>query len=99
MATLEELTRGAAVRGILPDGLVTISDVRWIGTAGIALARHRHRWNSSSETIHQSLRRDAYSFSSLIDPLFKQDQDFGTLLATASKAESSRQQRKGGEHE
>lgn len=35
MATLEELTRGAAVRGILPDGLVTISDVRWIGTVAI----------------------------------------------------------------
>jgi hypothetical protein len=35
MATLEELTRGAAVRGILPDGLVTISDVRWIGTVAV----------------------------------------------------------------
>lgn len=31
MTQLEELTRGAAVRGILPDGIVTISDVRWIG--------------------------------------------------------------------
>src|SRR3984957_13140134 len=35
MATLEALTRGAAVKGILPDGLVTISDVRWIGTVAI----------------------------------------------------------------
>ncbi|MCZ7659364.1 MAG: DEAD/DEAH box helicase [Xanthobacteraceae bacterium] len=35
MATLEAITRGAAVRGILPDSLVTISDVRWIGTVAI----------------------------------------------------------------
>src|SRR5260221_3036341 len=35
MAQLEQLTRGAAVRGILPDGIVTISDVRWIGTVAI----------------------------------------------------------------
>lgn len=35
MTTLEEITRGAAVKGILPDGLVTIIDVRWIGTVAI----------------------------------------------------------------
>src|ERR1700693_1132390 len=35
MAVLEEIARGSAVRGILPDGIVTISDVRWIGTVAI----------------------------------------------------------------
>jgi hypothetical protein len=35
MTQLEELTRGAAVRGISPYGLVIISDVRWIGTVAI----------------------------------------------------------------
>src|SRR6202522_960552 len=35
MAALEEITRGAAVKGILPDGLVTINDVRWIGTVAV----------------------------------------------------------------
>jgi superfamily II DNA or RNA helicase len=35
MAKLEEITRGSAVRGILPDGIVTISDVRWIGTIAV----------------------------------------------------------------
>lgn len=35
MATLEQITRGAAVRGILPEALVAISDVRWIGTVAI----------------------------------------------------------------
>ena len=35
MTTLEQITRGAAVKGILPDGIVTISDVRWIGAVAI----------------------------------------------------------------
>ena len=35
MAKLEEITRGAAVKGILPNSLATISDVRWIGTVAI----------------------------------------------------------------
>jgi SNF2 family DNA or RNA helicase len=37
MARLEELTRGATVKGILPDGLVTVVDVKWIGTVAIEL--------------------------------------------------------------
>ncbi len=35
MARLESIRRGAAVRGILLDGLVTIGDVRWLGTVAI----------------------------------------------------------------
>jgi superfamily II DNA or RNA helicase len=37
MAKLEDLTRGAAVRGILPDCLVTVIDVKWYGSAAIEL--------------------------------------------------------------
>jgi hypothetical protein len=37
MARLEELTRGASVRGILPDGLVAVVDVRWHGSAVVEL--------------------------------------------------------------
>ncbi len=35
MSTLENIVRGATVRGILPEGIVTVSDVRWIGTVAI----------------------------------------------------------------
>jgi superfamily II DNA or RNA helicase len=35
MAKLEDITRGSAVSGILPNGIVTVSDVRWIGTVAI----------------------------------------------------------------
>jgi superfamily II DNA or RNA helicase len=37
MAKLEDLKRGAAVRGILPDCLVTVVDVKWYGSAAIEL--------------------------------------------------------------
>ncbi len=37
MAMLEDLTRGAAVKGILPDCLVTVIDVKWYGSAAIEL--------------------------------------------------------------
>ena len=37
MATLEELTRGAVVRGVLPEALVTVVDVQWFGSSAIEL--------------------------------------------------------------
>ncbi len=37
MARLEELTRGATVRGILPDGVVTVVDAKWHGTVAVEL--------------------------------------------------------------
>ena len=37
MAKLEDLTRGAAVKGILPDCLVTVIDVKWYGSAAVEL--------------------------------------------------------------
>jgi SNF2 family DNA or RNA helicase len=37
MARLEEITRGSALRGVLPDTLVTVVDVRWIGTVAVEL--------------------------------------------------------------
>src|SRR3954453_21059392 len=37
MAQLGELTRGAAIRGILPDGLVTVVDVQWYGPDAVEL--------------------------------------------------------------
>ena len=37
MARLEDLTRGASVEGILPDGLVTVVDVSWYGSGAVEL--------------------------------------------------------------
>ena len=37
MARLEELVRGAHVEGILPDGVVTVVDVKWFGSSAVDL--------------------------------------------------------------
>jgi SNF2 family DNA or RNA helicase len=37
MARLEELTRGASIRGILPDCIVTVIDIKWFGSESIEL--------------------------------------------------------------
>ncbi|MBK9166729.1 MAG: DUF3883 domain-containing protein [Bryobacterales bacterium] len=37
MAKLEELRRGAAVKGVLPDCLVAVVDVKWYGSAAVEL--------------------------------------------------------------
>src|SRR5712692_5366577 len=37
MARFEDLTRGAVVKGILPDSLVTVIDVKWYGSAVVEL--------------------------------------------------------------
>src|SRR6266566_5297513 len=37
MARLEQLTRGATVKGILPDALITVVDVQWHGDVAVTL--------------------------------------------------------------
>ncbi len=37
MARLEDLARGSAVRGILPESIVTVVDVQWHGTSAVEL--------------------------------------------------------------
>ncbi|MCL6557500.1 MAG: DEAD/DEAH box helicase family protein, partial [Firmicutes bacterium] len=37
MARLEDLTRGATVRGILPNSIVTVLDVKWYGSSVVEL--------------------------------------------------------------
>ncbi|MCC7106629.1 MAG: RNA helicase, partial [Chloroflexi bacterium] len=37
MATLEDLKRGATVRGVLPNSLVTVVDVQWFGSNVVEL--------------------------------------------------------------
>ena len=35
MTRLEDITRGCSIRGILPEGLATVLDVKWLGTVAI----------------------------------------------------------------
>jgi superfamily II DNA or RNA helicase len=54
MTKLEDITRGSAVRGILPDAIVTINDVRWIGTVAVEVTYK----DSSGRLGNELLYRD-----------------------------------------
>ncbi|WP_338826551.1 helicase-related protein [Neomoorella thermoacetica] len=54
MARLEDLTRGAAVKGILPDCLVTVVDIKWHGNTVVELTYK----DSSGHLGSQLLFRD-----------------------------------------
>jgi SNF2 family DNA or RNA helicase len=54
MAFLEELTRGVSVKGILPDGLVTVVDVVWYGTEAVELTYK----DSAGRLGHELLYRE-----------------------------------------
>ena len=53
MARLEELRRGASVKGILPDGLVSVVDVKWIGTTAVELTYEDSAGRLGSELIYR----------------------------------------------
>ena len=53
MAMLEDLTRGASVRGVLPDSLVTVVDVKWIGNAAIELTYKDTAGHLGNELIYR----------------------------------------------
>jgi SNF2 family DNA or RNA helicase len=57
MARLEDLTRGATVKGILPDRLVTIVDVRWHGSTVVEVTYK----DASGRPANELLYRDRES--------------------------------------
>lgn len=53
MSQLEHITRGSVVRGILPDGIVTVSDVRWIGTVAIEVTYKDSNGRLGNELLYR----------------------------------------------
>ena len=53
MARLEELTRGATVKGILPDHLITVVDVAWHGSSVVELTYKDARGYLGSELLYR----------------------------------------------
>ena len=51
MARLEDLNRGATVKGILPDRLVTVVDVKWYGSSDGADLQRRLRKVGSGAAV------------------------------------------------
>jgi superfamily II DNA or RNA helicase len=54
MTRLEEITRGSSVRGILPEGLAAVLDVKWLGTVAIEVTYK----DSAGRLGHELLYRD-----------------------------------------
>src|SRR5580698_4928835 len=53
MAQLEDLKPNAAVRGILPNGLVTVVGVQWHGSAAIELTYKTPEGKVASELLYR----------------------------------------------
>src|SRR5919109_5211035 len=53
MARLEDLTPGAAVKGILPDGLVTVVSAAWYGSAVVELTYKDAGGRLGSELLYR----------------------------------------------
>ena len=53
MARLEELTRGATVKGVLPESLVTIVDVKWHGSSVVELTYKDATGRLGSELLYR----------------------------------------------
>ena len=53
MARLEDLTRGAAVTGVVPDQVVVVVDVRWFGAAAIELTYKRHDGSVANRLLYR----------------------------------------------
>lgn len=70
MAKLEDLRKGAALKGVLPDGLVTVVDVRWLGTMAVELVykdaagrvHNRLVYRDQEETLEVVTRGRMWSF-------------------------------------
>ena len=58
MAQLEDITRGAAVNGILPEGLVTVLDVKWVGTVAIEVTYKDTQGRLGSELLYRGENHD-----------------------------------------
>jgi SNF2 family DNA or RNA helicase len=58
MARLEDLKRGAAVKGILPDGFITVVDVSWIGSVAIELTYKDSKGKLANELIYRDREHD-----------------------------------------
>ncbi len=83
MARLEDLIRGSQIRGILPDGPVTVVDVTWYGTAVVELTYKDATGKLGSELIYRD-REPSLSVATAGQP-WAFDAD-GAMLRLVSEA-------------
>jgi len=57
MSRLEDLQPNAAVRGILPDALVTVVSVQWFGSEALELTYKNAAGKIANELLYRGARR------------------------------------------
>ena len=85
MARLEELKRGATVKGILPDGFITIIDVAWIGSVAIELTYKDSKGKLANELIYRDREADLEILESGKPWSFDGDADLFRLVSEAHR--------------
>jgi len=83
MARLEEIRRGATVKGVLPDGFVTVVDVSWIGSVAIELTYKDSKGKLANELIYRDQEGDLEILESGKPWSFDSDSDLFRLVSEA----------------
>ncbi|MCZ6677439.1 MAG: helicase-related protein [Candidatus Poribacteria bacterium] len=85
MPKLEDITRGAVVKGILPDGFVTVVDVNWIGSVAIELTYKESSGKLGNELIYRDREIDLEILESGKPWSFDGDPDLFRLVSEAHR--------------
>ncbi len=85
MARLEEITRGATVKGILPNGFVTVVDVSWIGSVAIELTYKDSKGELANELIYRDQESEIEVLESGKPWSFDGDADLFRLVSEAHR--------------
>ena len=85
MARLEELKRGATVKGILPEGFITVVDVSWIGSVAIELTYKDSKGKLANELIYRDREGDLEIMESGKPWSFDGDSDLFRLVSEAHR--------------
>jgi SNF2 family DNA or RNA helicase len=85
MAKLEEIKRGATVKGVLPDGFVTVVDVSWIGSVAIELTYKDSKGRLANELIYRDRESEIEILESGKPWSFDGDPDLFRLVSEAHR--------------
>lgn len=85
MAQLEDITRGAVVKGILPDGFVTVVDVSWIGTVAIELTYKDSSGKLGNELVYRDREGELEVLQAGTPWSFDGDADLFRLVSEAHR--------------
>ncbi|WP_419925149.1 hypothetical protein [Candidatus Poriferisocius sp.] len=85
MGRLEELTKGARVRGVAPIGVVTVIDAEWIGSDAVNLTYEDDSGNVEQEIVYRSKESELSLDGEGRPWSFDADPELFTLVAEAKR--------------